>query len=96
MIADLGLCVTGAIKAELNSSLQTPPADSETGPLRWKLREVNSTVCQLAKKYPRIPATSTPAERVFSTCGNTVICHIVGQHRSQIQRLSLFFQHILF
>lgn len=67
MIADLGLCVTGAIKAELNSSLQTPPADSETGPLRWKLREVNSTVCQLAKKYPCIPATSTPAERVFST-----------------------------
>lgn len=92
MIANSRLCVTGAIKAELNSSLQTPPADSETGPLRWKLREVNSPqVCQLAKKYLCIPATSTPAERVFSTCGNIVICHTVDQHWSQIQWTGLFF-----
>lgn len=51
MIANSGLCVTAAIKAEPNSSLQTPAADTETGPLRWKLREVNSPqVCQLAKR----------------------------------------------
>lgn len=78
--------VTGAIKAELNNSLWTPPADSETGPLWCKLREVNSPrVCQLAKNYPCIPPTGTPAERVFSTCGNIGICHPVGQHQSQIQ-----------
>lgn len=51
MIANSGLCVTAAIKAAPNSSLQTPAADTETGPLWWKLREVNSPqVCQLAKR----------------------------------------------
>lgn len=47
------------------------------------------------KKYLCIPATSTPAERVFSTCGNIVICHTVGQHWRQIQRTGLFFWHII-
>lgn len=96
MIVNPGLCVTEAIKAELNSSSQTPPADSVTDPLRWKLHEVNSLqVCQLAKKYLCIAATSTPAETVFSTCGNIVICHTVGQRRRQIQQTGLFFWHVI-
>lgn len=90
LTASTGLCVTEAIKAELNLS-QGPPADSETDPLCWKLHEVNSPqVCQLAKKYLCVRATRSTAERVFSSCGNIVICRTVGQYRSQISTTALF------
>lgn len=79
------LRVTETIKAELNSLLPTPPPASETDSLRWKWHEVNSSqVCQLAKNYLCLHAMGAPAESVFSTCGNIVICHIVGQQWSQI------------
>ncbi|KAI7789530.1 putative zinc finger BED domain-containing protein 1-like [Triplophysa rosa] len=65
-----------AIEGELKGYLSTPNAESEVDPLGWwKVHEANfPRVSQLARKYLRIPATSAPSERAFSTGGNIVTC----------------------
>ena len=59
---------------EVESYLQGKPLDREESPLQWW--KENSCrfplISQVAKRYLTVPATSTPAERVFSTAGLTV------------------------
>ena len=57
-----------------DSYLQDRPLNREHSPLEWwKLNHHRfPLVAQVARKYLCVPATSTPAERVFSTAGLTV------------------------
>lgn len=60
------------IKAELSSYSVSPMLVSEKNPLEWwrKHHVYFPTLSKVAKKYPCIPATSSPSERVFSSGGN--------------------------
>ena len=59
--------------------LNAPEVDNETCPLKWwKENETRfPALLKQATKYLGVPATSVPAERVFSAAGN-----IVNQKRS--------------
>ena len=56
-----------------------PQIDHDEDPLQWwKENEKRfPLVAELAKSYFAIPATSVPAERIFSTAG-----HIVNEKRN--------------
>ncbi|XP_061585714.1 E3 SUMO-protein ligase ZBED1-like [Cololabis saira] len=63
-------------EAELNSYLMTPAIDGEDDPLAWwKVHKINfPRLCNMARKYLCVPATSAPSERLFSAGGNIVTC----------------------
>lgn len=56
---------------EVRSYLQDKPLDREESPLQWWKNNQHRfpLIAQVAKKYLTVPATSTPAEHVFSTAG---------------------------
>ena len=62
------------IAAEVATYLREKPTKANTSPLIWWQGNEDRfpNVAALAKKYLGVPATSTPAERVFSSCGLTV------------------------
>ncbi|XP_038130854.1 E3 SUMO-protein ligase ZBED1-like [Cyprinodon tularosa] len=64
------------VEAELNSYLMTPTIDGEEDPLAWwKMHRINfPQLCNMARKYLCVPATSAPSERLFSAGGNIVTC----------------------
>ncbi|XP_078023596.1 E3 SUMO-protein ligase ZBED1-like, partial [Epinephelus lanceolatus] len=63
-------------EAELNTYLMTPAIDEEDDPLAWwKVHKINfPRLCNMARKYLCVPATSAPSERLFSAGGNIVTC----------------------
>nr|XP_055046939.1 zinc finger BED domain-containing protein 4-like [Misgurnus anguillicaudatus] len=61
------------VETELNSYLTAPVIDGEENPLTWwKQHQINFP--RLACRYPCVPVTSTPSERLFSAAGNVVTC----------------------
>lgn len=62
------------VQQEIDKYIQDVNPDSESDPLEWW--RVNCTVfpclSKMARRYLCICATSSPSERVFSTCGNVV------------------------
>uniref|UniRef100_A0A8C9YIK6 BED-type domain-containing protein n=1 Tax=Sander lucioperca TaxID=283035 RepID=A0A8C9YIK6_SANLU len=72
----LPLPLEDAVEAELNSYLLTPVIDGEDDPLAWwKVHNIHfPRLCNIARKYLCVPATSAPSERLFSTGGNIVTC----------------------
>lgn len=95
--ANPGLCVMAAIKVWAKQLLTDSRRQQQTTrpvPRGGKIREVKSPpVCQLTKKrkkkYLCIPARTTPAGRVFRTCGNIAICRARGQRTRPILRTGL-------
>ncbi|KAK7889268.1 hypothetical protein WMY93_024828 [Mugilogobius chulae] len=67
---------SAAVEGELNNYLLSPTIDSEEDPLSWwQIHQASFPhLAKLAKKYLCIPASSSPSERLFSTCGNVVTC----------------------
>jgi len=61
------------VETELSAYLQSVDADSESDPLQWwkTHEEMFPTLKNVAEKYLCMPATSSPSERLFSTCGNS-------------------------
>ncbi|XP_035848419.1 zinc finger BED domain-containing protein 1-like [Sander lucioperca] len=72
----LPLPLEDVVEAELNSYLLTPVIDGEDDPLAWwKVHNIHfPRLCNIARKYLCVPATSAPSERLFSTGGNIVTC----------------------
>ena len=64
--------VDDASKAEFESYLNVPEVDNDTCPLKWwKENETRfPALLKQATKYLGVPATSVPAERVFSAARN--------------------------
>lgn len=77
------------IEAELATYLLTPEVDPDTDPLEWWKRHELSfpRLCNLAKKYLSIQATSAPSERVFSVGGSIVTCHRACLRPEVVDRL---------
>ncbi len=73
-----------------------PEVDSDVNPLDWwKTQEIHfPRLGKLAKKYPCIPASSSPSERAFSTGGNIVTCHRATLKPDAVDRL-VFLSHNL-
>ncbi|XP_045905911.1 E3 SUMO-protein ligase ZBED1-like [Micropterus dolomieu] len=86
----------GAIENELSSYLQSASVESDTDPLKcWKDHEVVfPALSHLTKKYPLVPATSSPSERVFSCSGNIVTCHKASLNPDAIDRLVFLAQNL--
>ena len=68
-------------QAETDDFLRIQPLSSDENCLQWwkKNAERFPTIAKVAKRYLCIPATSVPAERVFSTAGL-----IINEKRSSL------------
>ena len=76
---DQEVCESMALEKEVDTYFSENPAPPSTDPLRWW--EVNASrfphLAKLARGVLCVPATSVPAERVFSAAG-----HIVSKRRA--------------
>lgn len=69
-------------EAEISQYKKEPPINASENPLTWWSHHSDRypSLSTMAKKYLCIPATSVPAERVFSTAGD-----VVTAQRSQLK-----------
>ena len=61
---------------ELNQYLADKPLPMEMAPLPWWMTKAHRypRLSPIAREILGIPATSTPAERIFSTAGMNLCC----------------------
>lgn len=69
------------VKMEIKQYLSYAPIPSNSDPLAWWKTHVEELplLSSVARKFPCIPATSVPSERVFGSSG-----HILSPHRSTL------------
>ena len=80
------------VQQEVERYLQAPQPDVDSDPLDWwKMNEtIYPNLAKLAKKYLCICATSTTAERLFSTSSETITCKLKSCHNPDKVNMQVF------
>lgn len=80
------------VQQEIERYLQAPQPDVDSDPFDWwKINEtIYPNLAKLAKKYLCICATSTTAERLFSTSSDTVTCKLRSCHNPDKVNMQVF------